>query len=478
MRYEYFGPTREVDGRARDFNLSTFEYDPLSGGFYSASRLGFAPRFGLAWAPARLKGKTVVRLGGGVFQGSTSLLDTLQPIANDADRYVLIGGHFPMTAQEIKQAPETQIAPQGLDASGFGHTLRNYQATLSVQQMLPGKFVAQAAVVSSLARHLEQFGAANLTIGVDPITGHPHRAHDDVAAITVTANGGRSSYNSLQFGLTRRFVDELTTNLAYGWSHSIGNTEGSGDGSMPQNPNCLGCERSDNNFDVRHTLHVSVLYTLPFGTGRRHLNQGAVGRLAGGWSLGAIWNARSGLPLNVTMNRPDEIWQDLHTGEYFGGEEHDLDTARPVVNVPGGGEGRAALRPNLVSGIDSYLRGGKLLWLNPAAFAAPMPGTFGDLGRNALRGPGFSQFDLQISRDFQISERHSVTFRAEAFNLLNRANFANPTAVLPDVLGEIAPGKPYTAETAHGFGALTSTIGRTVGLGASRQVQLSLRYRF
>ena len=150
----------------------------------------------------------------------------------------------------------------------------------------------------------------------------------------------------------------------------------------------------------------------------------------------------------------------------------------PIVNVPGGGEGRAALRPNLVAGVDPYMRQGGLLWLNPAAFSVPLAGTYGNLGRNALRGPGFSQLDVQISRNFKLGERQSLTFRAEAFNLFDRANFANPTSVLPDELGAMAPGDAYQAGTAGGFGGLTSTIGRTVGLGTSRQMQLSLRFRF
>src|SRR5262249_30793497 len=152
-------------------------------------------------------------------------------------------------------------------------------------------------------------------------------------------------------------------------------------------------------FDVRQTMHVSMLYTLPVGAGRRHLRHGIVSHVAGGWSLGAIWDARTGVPVNVTMNRPDGIWQDRNTRGYYGGDQEDLKTARPVVNVPGGGEGRAALRPNLVAGANPYVHSGGLLWLNAAAFAVPLPGQFGNLGRNALRGPGFSQVDLQVSRD-------------------------------------------------------------------------------
>ena len=111
MRYEYFGPTRELDDRARVLDLSSFEYQPVHGGFYKTSHLGFAPRFGAAWAPTRLHGRTVFRLGGGIFQGAYSMLDTLQPIENDADRYVVIGGSFPITAEEIASAEGRQISP-------------------------------------------------------------------------------------------------------------------------------------------------------------------------------------------------------------------------------------------------------------------------------------------------------------------------------------------------------------------------------
>jgi hypothetical protein len=391
---------------------------------------------------------------------------------------VLIGGTFPSTPADVMAHPDAQIAPRGLDTSSFRHNLANYQASLSLQQALPGKFVGQAAFVAGLGRHLTQMGAGNPTTGVDKVTGHPHRGHDDVAAIDVITNGGRSSYNAMELGLTRRFVDDFTMNLSYTWAHSIGDTQGAGDTSAAQNPLCLACERADNNFDIRHTVNASVLYALPFGSGRRHLSHGPLAALAGGWSLGGVWNARTGLPVNVTINRPDEIWLDTATGVYMPNSAELSKTSIPVVNVPGGGEGRPALRPNLVPGVDPYIRKGGLLFLNAAAFAAPLPGTFGNLGRNALRGPGSWQIDLQISRSFKISERHSVTFRAEAFNLLNHTNYANPSSVLPDELEELVPGKPYSASDAAGFGLLNSTVGRTVGLGTSRQVQLSLRYQF
>jgi hypothetical protein len=187
---------------------------------------------------------------------------------------------------------------------------------------------------------------------------------------------------------------------------------------------------------------------------------------------------RTGRPVNVTINRPDEIWMDTATGVYVPNSAELSETSIPVVNVPGGRRRPSGAAANLVPGIDPYTRKSGLLWLNAAAFAAPLPGAFGNPGRNALRGPGSWQIDLQISRSFRISERHSVTFRAEGFNLLNHTNYANPFSVLPDELEDLAPGRPYSAADAAGFGLLNSTVGRTVGLGTSRQVQLSFRYQF
>jgi hypothetical protein len=117
-------------------------------------------------------------------------------------------------------------------------------------------------------------------------------------------------------------------------------------------------------------------------------------------------------------------------------------------------------------------------WLNPAAFAIPAPGTYGNAGRNSLRGPGFSQFDATITKKVVLREGQSVEFRMETFNIFNKANFANPPATLPNALPGLQPGQLFTEALAPGFGVITSTVGRTVGLGTSRQIQLALRYNF
>ena len=143
-------------------------------------------------------------------------------------------------------------------------------------------------------------------------------------------------------------------------------------------------------------------------------------------------------------------------------------------------------RPNLVPGVDPYVTSGGLVFLNPAAFSVPLPGTFGDLERNSIKGPGFYQFDVVLSKRFAMGQTSNLEFRAEIFNLFNRTNFTNPVGTLPNALpsstltesNKIQPGQVYTAAAGGTFGTLTSTVGRTVGLGTNRQVQFAVRLSF
>jgi hypothetical protein len=117
----------------------------------------------------------------------------------------------------------------------------------------------------------------------------------------------------------------------------------------------------------------------------------------------------------------------------------------------------------------------------------PAPGTYGNLGRNALRGPGISQLDLTLSKKFAIKENMNLEFRAECYNLLNSpvyqvpgyATVSGSQVRLADASGVIQPGQAYTAASAGGnFGALTQTVSNTVGSGTNRQFQLALRFTF
>jgi hypothetical protein len=206
----------------------------------------------------------------------------------------------------------------------------------------------------------------------------------------------------------------------------------------------------------------------------------------GGWQVGGIWNARTGLPFEVRVVRPDIVYQDTRNGTFVASPivVNGSPVTVPVINVPGGGNFRNFRRPDYVAGVNPFIQtSDKRYMLNPAAFAIPAPGTFGNLGRNALHGPSLSQVDLTLQKQFPITEKIKMEFRAEVYNIFNRANLTNPPTQLNQSLGVgtnlIQPGQPFTAAAAGGaFGVASSTVERAVGLGASRQMQLSLRLTF
>src|SRR6185295_13349879 len=218
-----------------------------------------------------------------------------------------------------------------------------------------------------------------------------------------------------------------------------------------------------------------------------------------GWEIGTIVNARSGLPIEVLVVRPDVVIMNPATGEVraLPGTISALNPLPAgfvaVVNVPGGGASRNVRRPDLIPGVSPYLNNDRNI-LNPAAFAIPAAGVFGNLERNALRGPSFWQSDLILNKRFSINERVKLQFRTEVFNLFNRANFALPASTLnvglpaltfnstanAFVLGSgLQPATGYTQSAAgSAFGLLRQSVERTVGLGTNRQIQFALRLSF
>jgi hypothetical protein len=216
----------------------------------------------------------------------------------------------------------------------------------------------------------------------------------------------------------------------------------------------------------------------------------------GGWELGGVLNYRTGVPISLLITRPDVVYRDKRNGNILSSPvvlASGQVVTEAIINTPGGGASRNVRRADVVAGVDPFITGAdKRIYLNPAALSIPQPGTFGNMGRNALAGPGLSQFDLTLHKRMVLTEKVNLQFRAELYNLFNRANFANPPATLSaglpgsysdaanaTGLGGIQPGKPYTASAAGGaFGVMNSTVANTVGLGAQRQIQLSLRLNF
>ncbi|HXS00804.1 MAG TPA: hypothetical protein VN724_09540, partial [Pyrinomonadaceae bacterium] len=327
------------------------------------------------------------------------------------------------------------------------------------------------------------------------------------AEVDYKTSGGDDSYNAFQMTLARRITTGLTLNSQYTFSRSFGNTAGSNEARTAAIPDNFEADRGYNNFDVRHTFNFSALYKLPFGKGTSH-DFGTVGNaLLGDWEVGGIINARSGLPIEVGIVRPDVVMQcaqdtcpvtlnNVATTVPRGFVAQLASGTLPVgfvgvINTPGGGASRNIRRPNLIPGVSPYLNNDRNI-INPAAFSIPLPGAFGDLPRNALRGPNFRQFDLVFNKRFPITESTNLEFRTEIFNIFNFANFAVPSTTLNNALptvntagvlstGGLQPGSSngFSQSQAGGtFGLLRQTVERTVGLGTSRQIQFALRLNF
>jgi hypothetical protein len=295
----------------------------------------------------------------------------------------------------------------------------------------------------------------------------------------------------LQVLLNRRFSKGLTLGSQYVWSHSIGDSDGSKDARSSSNNYIFTSEYGDNISDVRQSFNLSLLYQLPYGPGQKYgSNANALAKgVLGGWQIGTLFNARTGLPIDVEIARAAIVYQNKTTGVITTSPvvTNGVVQTNAVVNVPGGGQSRNVARPSLVPGVDPYIHNNGWLYVNPAAFSMPPPGTYGNLGRNALRGPGISPLDLTLSKKFAIREAMDLEFRAECYNLLNSpvyqvpgyATVSGSQVRLADASGVIQPGQAFTAAAAGGnFGALTQTVSNTVGSGTHRQFQLALRFAF
>ena len=497
LRYEYYSVLHED----RDlYTLFIAGQGLKTGPWYNTRKTNFGPRLAFTWTPSKMNGKTVLRVGAGYYYGPGQTEDLVQPIDSDRVSVSLTNAVFPVDSRSIIAAVNptnlTGFQPRAY-APGYTVPEKILSYTASVQQTLPGSAVLTVAYVGSQGRNLFERTWSNGIVGItqNPTTGAGTPVLElgpRFAQVDVKTSGGTDHYNALQTQIQRRFSRGLTIGGQWSWSHSIGNASGGapGEGQTAQNPfdfNAL--DRGNNANDVQHNVNITGLYELPIGKGRRYLrdaNRG-VDAILGGWQLGGILNARTAMPVDVTIDRPDVVYRVNSTGQYVQAPIVDasgqvLTTA--VINNPYGGAFRSNRRPNVVAGVDPYLHtGDRRFMINPAAFSIPTPGQFGNLARAALRGPGLNQFDMTLDKKFHITERVNVEFRSELFNLFNRANFAPPPVRLSNALGtgnnQLQPGQPYSLAAAGGtFGIANGTVTKDVGLGAARQIQFSLRINF
>jgi hypothetical protein len=500
VRYDYYTPLHEARELEVNFDAIDGRILPQGGTVLKGKKDSLQPRVSFAFTPSR-SGKTVVRGGFGILVGPGQVEDQIQPIESDRISSTITGGSFPvdtaaLTANFLNNPNNRSYQPRAY-LPEYTIPEKVYQYSLGIQQQLPGELAFTAAYVGSQGRNLFLRSIANRIVDVrtnaNPasnaivirefsIVNPDGSVQNPFAEVDVKTSGGHDSYNAMQLSLTRPSIHGLTLNAQYTLSKSFGNSAGSNEAQTVGN-NARARADFDyddgyNRFDVRHTFNVSAVYALPVGKDKK-ADLGSFGNaILGNWQAGAIFNGRSGLPIDVLVTRPDVAYRDA-AGNIFSSPAAGR-TA--IINTPGGGNSRNVRRPNRIPGVDPYLRQGNQ-WLNPAAFSIPAAGEFGNLQRGAIRGPSFKQLDLVLVKGIPMSGSAQLDLRFEVFNVFNTNNYALPSGRLNNALGtganQIQPGQPFTQAAAGStFGLLTSTVGTTVGLGTNRQVQLAARFSF
>jgi hypothetical protein len=436
LRYEFYTVAKEVLNRSAVVDIVGCNgYCPPGTPYYQPNYNDWGPRFGLAWTPAVLGGKTVVRTGYGIYYGANQNDDFSDPLESAVPRYSISSSDNPAISYPIAgffTPSQALFSPKAIDRYRKDLSYQNWD--FLVQQQLPGAFQAQLGYVGSAGRHLFDRYQVNL---IDPATGL--RPLGQFSQFGLKANDANNSFHAMQFSLQRRLSSGLLWQTQYMWSHAIADgSMGAGESISFENQACRVCDRSDSAYDVRHTFTTNAIYQLPVGPGRRFLNTRSIaGQVLGGWELSGIATANSGLPVNITVSRSRSALPD------------------------GNNSGQ---RPDLVPGVPLYPANQTIdNWFNPAAFSIPAPGTWGNLGRNVGRGPSWYEIDMALQKAFALTERTHLEFRAEAFNVLNHPAYASPSSNI----------------SAGSFGIISNVLNTgAVGTGTPRRIQLMLRLNF
>ena len=423
-----------------------FPGDPgIPRGIVQTDRNDWAPRVGFAYDVFG-NGKTAVRGGWGIYnsngfanvtsnaQGQPWLVDiTVFGTPSLVDPWSATPGGSPYPVQFDPANPRFTTPAT---VSNFAPGFRNpyvFQYSFTVEQQVEANTAVSAAYVANSARKLPYMRDYNAPVfGPGATAGNVNQRRPYLpgtfAQVGLIESGANSSYNSLQLSVNRRFTRTLTLIGNYTWAKSL--DEASIDITGPSAVTLVDnrsrtIERAVANFDIRHVANISGVWDLPSLSGAHALLKAA----AGGWKLGGILRFQSGSPVNLTIGRDTNL----------DGNANDRPDLIGDLKVKSG-----ASRAEMIAG-----------YYDPAATAAAAPGMIGTLGRNAIYGPGFRQWDVSLMKHFNLWENHKLQLRAEAFNFPNWVNLSNPVANVS------APN-----------------AGRIIGAGAARQVQFALKYIF
>jgi hypothetical protein len=453
VRYDYSTAWNEAHNHVPNFDIATQTILPDTQAPYSAPHLDIAPRVGLAYDPFGT-GKTVFHAYGGMFYLpmwlSFDLSSNDPTYASYSVNVFQVGITYPEANPALPAGTQTVYS--------FPHHPKDPNALnwlIGVEQQLPGQFVTVINYSANRVNH-QQAGVNFAAINENPENVNPNigtRPHSGFADENYLGDSLGSNYQSLQVQLRRNY-HHLDTEMNYTWSHEIDDMVNVFSGfEDPYNPKL---DRSSGDIDVRNNFSASAVYDFPDLKSSTKVKR----LVGGGWEASSIFQARGGLPEDITL-----------ISGFLG---------NPV-------------RPSYVPGQNPYLQ--HISWLNPAgsynhaAFIVPTgydgtPGqNLGDVGRNALRGPGFFQWDFSTMKNFEVTQKAKLQFRVDLFNILNHPNYSNPDGGVCSSLTYGAAGQTATCNPNPYFGQTTSTVANQtgngqIGNGTARQAQFSLKLLF
>jgi len=420
LRYEFVTDPKEKDGKVAGLlSLNDLESGPkgVTPGtpvFDNPSKShGLAPRLGFSWTPFGAN-KTTIRGGGGIFY---------QPLTVSFYRGTTFRQYPYFVGTDLRSPVVFGPAIQATLASGVGVLKRsefifydvkqpyNGQWYLNTQQELGAGIVAEVGYLGSRGVNLPYYGDPNsrpteyTADGTKRVVPGSALRYPSWGRIRTRATGAESEYNGLTLGLQKRFDRGLQFQGNYTLAKSTDTWSGGLQGSSDYLTGSgsavdwwdIGFERGPSSFDVRHNFVFNAVYLAPWGANL----SGVKGALVKGWQFSGIATVSSGLPFHPVIGF-----------DRAGDGQSDTDMQRPSW-APGRNPGNA-------------ITGDVNQWFDPTAFVLPPAGTYGNVGRNSLRGPNLRVVDASIFKNQRLGSAN-LQLRLEIFNLLNRANFAPPS---------------------------------------------------
>ena len=477
FRSEFSNGWNEAHGRASVYTFPNgiISNQPTVGSSaFTVNKAKFLPqpRVGLAWSPFSSQHPTVIRAGFGMYN------DLQDALGYRTDQNAPFNPTYSLPNFAVSSPPILPTAPIPSTAKLVpGGT----QPDLKTPTLISWSFRIQQEITSNTGLTVGYLGSRGYheIVGIDAnepfpvicptapcpatypanfpagLAGTPvpagtyyvptaTRANNTIANTWTYFSEADSSYNALQVDLNHRFSAGFSLRGVYTWSKTIDNgdslnaTTSGGEPALASNPFDLRADKGMANFDVRNVGVINASYALPFGPGKHFqtASSGFVAAISNGWTVNSIVTLQGGFPFT-----PQLSYNPSNNG----------DTRNPV---------RPFVNPAFTGPV---ILGNPNQWFNPNAFLAPpnASGFYGNLGRDTLIGPGLATWDFSALKDMRLRERLNLQFRAEFFNILNRANFNSPNAVTFTPTG-VSP----TA------GLITSTS------TTSRQIQFGLKLRW